>query len=63
MAKQYDIVVRLILVGDSSVGKTSMICRFAEESLDLPLGTTVGEYNTVQLPLSLLALPKVFIDC
>ncbi|ELU01105.1 hypothetical protein CAPTEDRAFT_94333 [Capitella teleta] len=42
MAKQHDIVVRLILVGDSSVGKTCMICRFAEGDVELPMGTTVG---------------------
>ncbi|XP_070578911.1 ras-related protein Rab-15-like isoform X2 [Ptychodera flava] len=34
MAKQYDILIRLLMIGDSGVGKTCMLCRFADDDSD-----------------------------
>ncbi|XP_072024512.1 ras-related protein Rab-13-like [Amphiura filiformis] len=42
MAKQYDILVRLLMIGDSGVGKTCMLCRFTEEGFIQPHLTTIG---------------------
>lgn len=52
MAKQYDLVLRLFCLGDSGVGKTCMICRFAEDTFVErcdKFGTTIGKrvkFNT-----------------
>ena len=43
MAKQYDVIVKLLGVGDSGVGKTCMICRFADDTFFHPNSSTIGE--------------------
>ena len=45
MAKQYDILVRLLMIGDSGVGKTCMLCRFTDEGFITPHLTTIGWYS------------------
>ncbi|CAD5123192.1 DgyrCDS11556 [Dimorphilus gyrociliatus] len=42
MAKQFDIVVKLLLVGDSGVGKTCMIQRFANHNFRKDYHSTIG---------------------
>ncbi|KAM6912566.1 ras-related protein Rab-15-like [Xenentodon cancila] len=42
MAKQYDILFRLLLLGDSGVGKTCMLRRFAEGEFDPSHISTIG---------------------
>lgn len=43
MAKQYDLLVRLLIVGDSAVGKTCMLCRFVDEDYNQrSQATTIG---------------------
>ena len=47
MAKQYDILFRLLLIGDSGVGKTCMICRFAEDEFNDSHMSTIGKSMNV----------------
>ncbi|XP_071833429.1 ras-related protein Rab-15-like [Apostichopus japonicus] len=42
MAKQYDVLIRLLLIGESGVGKTCMLCRFTEEGFISPHISTIG---------------------
>lgn len=43
MAKQsYDYLVKILLIGDSGVGKTSLLCRFAEDSFNSSFISTIG---------------------
>ncbi|XP_070834754.1 ras-related protein Rab-15-like [Chaetodon trifascialis] len=42
MAKQYDVLFRLLLLGDSGVGKTCMLRRFTESEFDPGHISTIG---------------------
>uniref|UniRef100_A0A673C1V4 Ras-related protein Rab-15 n=1 Tax=Sphaeramia orbicularis TaxID=375764 RepID=A0A673C1V4_9TELE len=42
MAKQYDVLFRLLMLGDSGVGKTSMLRRFTESEFDSSHISTIG---------------------
>ncbi|XP_032402153.1 ras-related protein Rab-15-like isoform X2 [Xiphophorus hellerii] len=42
MAKQYDVLFRLLLLGDSGVGKTCMLRRFTEGEFDPSHISTIG---------------------
>ncbi|CAJ1073755.1 ras-related protein Rab-15-like [Xyrichtys novacula] len=42
MAKQYDVLVRLLMLGDSGVGKTCMLRRFAESEFNPTHISTIG---------------------
>ncbi|KAM4540359.1 ras-related protein Rab-15-like isoform 1-T1 [Fundulus diaphanus] len=52
MAKQYDVLFRLLLLGDSGVGKTCMLRRFAEGEFDPSHISTIGvdfKMKTIQI--------------
>ncbi|XP_077991023.1 ras-related protein Rab-15-like [Glandiceps talaboti] len=52
MAKQYDILIRLLMVGDSGVGKTCMLCRFADDEILPTHISTIGidfKMKTIQV--------------
>ncbi|XP_069574762.1 ras-related protein Rab-15-like [Brachyistius frenatus] len=42
MAKQYDVLLRLLMLGDSGVGKTCMLRRFTESEFDPSHISTIG---------------------
>ena len=42
MAKNYDYLFRLLLVGDSGVGKTCILIRFVEDTFNSSYISTVG---------------------
>lgn len=42
MATQYDHLFKILLVGDSGVGKSSILLRFVEDSFQEDLNTTIG---------------------
>ena len=46
MAKTYDYLFKLLLIGDSGVGKTSLLFRFSEDAYITTFISTIGEYAT-----------------
>ncbi|XP_072786809.1 ras-related protein Rab-15 isoform X2 [Taeniopygia guttata] len=42
MAKQYDVLFRLLLLGDSGVGKTCLLCRFTDNQFHPAHISTIG---------------------
>lgn len=44
MAKTYDYLFKLLLIGDSGVGKTCLLFRFSEDSFNTTFISTIGEY-------------------
>lgn len=43
MSKRYDVLMRLLLIGETGVGKTCVLCRYAsEEFIDSHI-TTIGK--------------------
>lgn len=50
MSKRYDMLLRLLLVGDTGVGKTCLICRYAQDEFNENHITTIGSvYNTLHV--------------
>ena len=43
MAKPYDFLFKLVLVGDMGVGKTSVLARYAEDTFTIT--STLGELS------------------
>lgn len=44
MAKTYDYLFKLLLIGDSGVGKTSILFRFSEDAFNISFISTIGKY-------------------
>ena len=42
MSTEYDHLLKLVLVGDASVGKSSLLLRFVDGSFDMDLPATIG---------------------
>ena len=42
--KIYDSLIRLLLVGDTGVGKTCLICRYAHDQFSNDHVSTIGKY-------------------
>lgn len=47
MAKTYDYLFKLLLIGDSGVGKTCLLFRFSEDSFNTTFISTIGEKKPV----------------
>ena len=43
MAKTYDFLFKLLLIGDSGVGKTEILVRFSEDVFNTTFITTIGK--------------------
>ena len=41
-AEQYDALLKLVLVGDSNVGKTALLSRFVDDNFGANLISTIG---------------------
>ena len=44
MAKTYDYLFKLLLIGDSGVGKTCVLFRFSEDAFNATFISTIGEW-------------------
>lgn len=73
MAKTYDYLFKLLLIGDSGVGKTCILFRFSEDAFNTTFISTIGIifffekylfycFNLVNLQLLILLLSKKGID-
>ena len=47
MAKTYDYLFKLLLIGDSGVGKTCVLFRFSEDAFNSTFISTIGKYIIV----------------
>ncbi|KPP60142.1 hypothetical protein Z043_121878, partial [Scleropages formosus] len=56
MAKKYDFLFKLLLIGDSGVGKTCLIIRFAEDNFNSTYISTIGKYTGLRGPFSAASL-------
>ena len=45
MAKTYDYLFKLLLIGDSGVGKTCVLFRFSEDAFNATFISTIGNQN------------------
>lgn len=65
MAKKYDFLFKLLLIGDSGVGKTCLIIRFAEDNFNSTYISTIGmqpsstKSQLILIGYSLIG-PKIF---
>ena len=59
MAKTYDYLFKLLLIGDSGVGKTCVLFRFSEDAFNATFISTIGNiWNTYKAEfLALRACP------
>ncbi|CAG5107410.1 Similar to Ras-related protein Rab-8 (Diplobatis ommata) [Cotesia congregata] len=64
MAKTYDYLFKLLLIGDSGVGKTCVLFRFSEDAFNTTFISTIGidfKIRTIELDGILLAR-NVFVQ-
>ena len=52
--KQYDHLIKLIIIGDSSVGKSCILLRFSEDHFPTSHMPTIGKYSHIEEFWSLL---------
>ena len=46
MAKTYDYLFKLLLIGDSGVGKTCVLFRFSEDAFNATFISTIGRHES-----------------
>jgi hypothetical protein len=51
MAKAYDYLFKLLLIGDSGVGKTSVLFRFSDDAFNSTFISTIGTTPRTHTPL------------
>ena len=62
MQKNYDYILKLVIVGSSSVGKSSILRRFADDEFEESYISTIGidfrfKYPSIYLDLSTSTIP------
>ena len=59
MAKTYDYLFKLLLIGDSGVGKTCVLFRFSEDAFNTTFISTIGELLNLFEGGRLVSITKV----
>jgi hypothetical protein len=49
--KSYDYLFKLLLIGDSGVGKTCILFRFSDDAFNTTFISTIGEFFAVFMPV------------
>jgi len=42
--KTYDLMAKLLILGDATVGKSSILSRFCDGTFSYNIGTTIGKF-------------------
>lgn len=64
MAKTYDYLFKLLLIGDSGVGKTCLLFRFSEDAFNTTFISTIGESRCPRAPVpSIMGVELTDVDC
>ena len=65
MAKTYDYLFKLLLIGDSAVGKTCILFRFSEDAFNSTFISTIGRIVFVVLNhcVKMLQVLSLFSVC
>lgn len=50
--KNYDLLFKLLLIGDSGVGKTCILFRFSDDAFQTTFISTIGTHCTYLFPFS-----------
>lgn len=48
--KTYDLLFKLLLIGDSGVGKTCVLFRFSDDAFNTTFISTIGEFTGACVP-------------
>lgn len=57
--KTYDLLFKLLLIGDSGVGKTCVLFRFSDDAFNTTFISTIGKRTLRSLILDGVLLPSV----
>lgn len=63
MAKSYDYLFKVLLIGDSGVGKTCILCRFANNEFNRSHISTIGKFNSKSSCLKIIVgICRLFLE-
>lgn len=58
MAKTYDYLFKLLLIGDSGVGKTCILFRFSEDAFNTTFISTIGKFGMEKQIIGIVSTMK-----
>ena len=60
---RYDYLFKYLLLGDSGVGKTSLMIRFANDCFNLAFIQTIGKSKWIVIVLYINSLTTILLPC